>query len=107
MKESRKPTNVQFLYTLNGTFYARTFANGREKWTSLRTKVKSIARKKLAELLSEHHETRYARQDVEAGSATVGQLVQVSLERQKLRTDLRKSSKERKSYLAHSIRNTC
>ncbi len=106
MKESRKPTNVQFLYTLNGTFYARTYSNGREKWTSLKTKVKSIARKKLAELLSEHHETQYARQDVEAGSATVGQLVQVYLERQKLRTDLRKSSKEVKRYVVQSILKT-
>src|SRR5260221_14403948 len=106
MKASRKPTNVQFLYTLNGTFYARTYSNGREKWISLKTKVKSIARKKLAELLAEHHETRHARQDVEAGRATVGKLVQVYLERQKLRTGLRKASKEGKRYVVQSILKT-
>jgi integrase len=103
MSATRQPTNVQFLYTLNGTFYARTYANGREKWTSLRTKVKAVARRKLAELLADHHEKRDARRDVESGSATVGQLLRVHLERERLRTDLRDSSKELKRFVHQSI----
>jgi integrase len=103
MKASRKPTNIQFLYTLNGTFYARTYSNGKEKWISLKTKVKSVARKKLAELLATHHENRDARRDVESGTATIGQLLQVHMERQKLRTDLRESSKEVKRFVHQSI----
>jgi hypothetical protein len=33
-----KPTSVQFLYRhQNGRYYVRTFACGKEKWTSLKT----------------------------------------------------------------------
>ncbi len=35
-----KPAKVQFLYRhQNGSYYVRTFASGKEKWTSLRTKM--------------------------------------------------------------------
>src|SRR4051812_43775912 len=44
------PTNVQFLYKhLNGRYYVRTFAGGKEKWTSLKTKLLSVARNRMKE----------------------------------------------------------
>jgi integrase len=106
MKHSRQPTNVQFLYVSNGTFYARTYSVGRERWVSLRTKVKPIARKKLAQLLASHHDTGRARRDIESGSATVGQLASLYLEMQLLRTDLRASSKKNKGSVVRSILTT-
>jgi hypothetical protein len=44
--------------------------------------------------------------DVEAGSATVGQLSKVYLERQELRTDLKASSKEHRKFVVLSIMRT-
>ena len=47
-----KPTQVQFLYRhKNGRYYVRTFASGKEKWTSLRTTILSIARNRMREHL--------------------------------------------------------
>ncbi len=42
------PTQVQFLYRhKNGRYYVRTFARGKEKWTSLRTTLMSVARNRM------------------------------------------------------------
>jgi DNA-directed RNA polymerase specialized sigma24 family protein len=42
------PTQVQFLYRhRNGRYYVRTFAGGKEKWTSLRTKLLTLARNRM------------------------------------------------------------
>jgi hypothetical protein len=44
------PTQVQFLYRhRNGRHYVRTFAGGKEKWASLRTKLLSVARIRMGE----------------------------------------------------------
>ncbi len=44
------PTSVQFLYKhLNGRYYVRTFAGGKEKWTSLKTKLLAVARNRMKE----------------------------------------------------------
>lgn len=44
------PTKVQFLYRhRNGRYYVRTFAGGKEKWASLRTKLLSVARNRMKE----------------------------------------------------------
>jgi integrase len=44
------PTQVQFLYRhRNGRYYVRTFAGGKEKWTSLRTKLLTVARNRMKE----------------------------------------------------------
>jgi integrase len=43
-------TSVQFLYThRNGRYYVRTFAGGKEKWTSLKTKLLVIAKNRMKE----------------------------------------------------------
>jgi len=47
-----EPTNVQFLYRhRNGRYYVRTYALGKEKWTSLRTNLLSTARNRMKEHL--------------------------------------------------------
>ncbi len=45
-----KPTQVQFLYRhKNRRYYVRTFAGGKEKWTSLRTTLLTVARNRMRE----------------------------------------------------------
>src|SRR5437764_1480418 len=54
------PTQVQFLYKhQNGRYYVRTFAAGKEKWTSLRTKLLSVAKNRMKEHVdaAERHRT--------------------------------------------------
>ncbi len=47
-----KPTQVRFLYRhKNGRYYVRTFASGKEKWTSLSTTIVSIAKNRMREHL--------------------------------------------------------
>lgn len=106
MRTPRQKTNVQFLYVRDGIYCARLYQAGGSKWVSLRTKTKSVAKVKLAKLLARHHETRHARTDLEAGSATVGQLAQVYVESQELRTDLKASSKESRRFAVLSIMRT-
>ena len=44
------PTQVQFLYKhKNGWYYVRVFACGKEKWTSLKTKLLSVAKNRMKE----------------------------------------------------------
>jgi integrase len=105
VKTTYEPTATQFLYVRKpiGIFYARLYQRGGSKWISLKTKVRSIAKTKLAQLLAKHHETRNARRDVEAGSATVGQLAKVYMESQNLRTDIRQSTKNHRKFIVISL----
>ena len=44
------PTQVQFLYRhKNGRYYVRTYAGGKGNWTSLRTKLLSVAKNRMKE----------------------------------------------------------
>ena len=44
------PTQVQFLYKhKNGRYYVRTFAGGKEKWTSLKAKLITVAKNRMKE----------------------------------------------------------
>jgi len=46
------PTKVQFLYKhLNGRYYVRTYAGGKEKWTGLKTNLLSVAKNRMREHL--------------------------------------------------------
>jgi integrase len=105
VKTTYEPTATQFLYVRKplGIFYARLYLRGSSKWISLKTKVRSIAKTKLAQLLAKHHETRNARRDVEAGSATVGQFAKVYMESQNLRTDIRQSTKDHRKFIVISL----
>jgi integrase len=105
VKTTYERTATQFLYVRKplGIFYARLYLRGSSKWISLKTKVRSIAKTKLSQLLTKHHETRNARMDVEAGSATVGQLAKVYMESQNLRTDIRQSTKDHRKFIVISL----
>jgi hypothetical protein len=76
VKTTDEKTATQFLYLRKptGVFYARLYTGGKSKWISLKTKTRSVAKIKLADLLKKHHENRDARRNVEEGSATVGKL---------------------------------
>jgi integrase len=105
VKTTYESTATQFLYVRKpiGIFYARMYQRGGSKWVSLKTKVRSIAKSKLAQLLAKHHETRNARRGVESGSATVGQLAKVYMESQNLRTDIRQSTKDHRKFIVISL----
>jgi Site-specific recombinase XerD len=105
VKTTYEPTATQFLYRRKpiGIFYARLYQRGGSKWISLKTKVRSIAKTKLAQLLAKHHETRSARRNVEAGSATIGQLAKVYMEFQNLRTDTRQSTKDHRGFIVKAL----
>ena len=46
------PTKVQILYKhRNGRYYVRTYAGGKEKWTSLRTTPLFVAKNRMRESL--------------------------------------------------------
>jgi integrase len=61
----------------NGGYYARTFANGREKWRSLRTSLFSVAEVRLAEHSRESREQKALTDSAEAGSLTFGEATQL------------------------------
>ena len=49
---ARSPTRVQFLHRhQNSRYYVRTFAVGKEKWTSLKTTLLSVAKNRMKEPL--------------------------------------------------------
>ena len=51
-KPAWTPAKVQFLYRhQNQRYYVRTFAGGKEKWTSLKTTMLSVARNRMKEHL--------------------------------------------------------
>jgi integrase len=65
----------------NGVYYARTFARGREKWKSLRTKTFSVAEARLEELRREEREKRALTAEVETGDLTFKGAMEVYLAR--------------------------
>ena len=69
------PTSVQFLYRhRNGRYYVRTFAHGKEKWTSLKTNLLSIAKNRMREHIDAAEKQRLTGESVDAdGSLTFGQ----------------------------------
>jgi integrase len=51
-KAALQPTNVQFLYRhQNRRYYVRTYSGGKEKWTSLKTDLLSVAKNRMREHL--------------------------------------------------------
>lgn len=71
------PTQVQFLYRhRNGRYYVRTFAGGKEKWTSLRTKLLAVARNRMREHVDAAERQRITGKTAEAvGKMTFGEAV--------------------------------
>ena len=61
------PTKVQFLYKhWNSRYYVRTFAAGKEKWTSLKTNLLSVAKNWMKEHLDAAERQKLAGKSVPA-----------------------------------------
>ncbi len=63
----------------NGGYYARTFANGREKWKTLRTSLFSVAKLRLADHVGEAREHRALTDSAESGDLSFGDAVKLYL----------------------------
>ena len=77
-KPAWTPTKVQFLYRhLNDRYYVRTFAGGKEKWTSLKTTLLSVARNRMKEHLDAAERQKGAGESVPAmGKLTFGEVTE-------------------------------
>ena len=90
-----KPTQVQFLYRhKNGRYYVRTFASGKEKWTSLKTTLLSIAKNRMREHVdaAERQRLTGAAASEATGNLTFGQALKEYQERLKT-ADIRPNTK--------------
>ena len=77
-KPAWTPTKVQFLYRhLNSRYYVRTFAGGKEKWTSLKTKLLSVAKNRMKEHLDAAERQKSSGDAVPAmGKLTFGEVTE-------------------------------
>jgi integrase len=77
------PTQVQFLYKhKNGRYYVRVFACGKEKWTSLKTKLLSVAKNRMKEHVEAAERQRTTGNSAEAvGRLTFGEAMATYRER--------------------------
>ena len=88
------PTKVQFLYRhLNDRYYVRTFAGGKEKWTSLKTTLLSVAKNRMKEHLDAAEHQKSAGESAPAmGKLTFGEVTETY--RQQLQaSDVRPNTK--------------
>jgi len=88
------PTQVQFLYKhRNGRYYVRTFAGGKEKWSSLKTKLLSVAKNRMKEHVDAAERQRTTGNASEAvGRLTFGEAL--ATYREQLKTaDIRPNTK--------------
>ena len=82
-------TNKAGLYRRGDTYYARLFQDGGTKWVSLKTTVKTVALNELAKLTLNRHAVRNAESAVKRGKSTVGDLSELYLHAQEIRTDIK------------------
>jgi integrase len=77
------PTQVQFLYKhKNGRYYVRTYAGGKGNWTSLKTKLLSVARNRMKEHVDAAERQRTTGNSVEAvGKLTFGEAIRTYREK--------------------------
>lgn len=89
-----KPTSVQFLYKhLNGRYYVRTFAGGKEKWTSLKTKLLTVAKNRMKEHTDSAERERTTGNSAEAvGRLTFGEAL-ISYKSELAVSDVRPNTK--------------
>jgi integrase len=89
------PTKVQFLYRhRNGRYYVRTFADSKEKWSSLKTTLLSVARNRMKEHLDAAERQKLTGGAPEAsGTLAFGGALEAYRERLHV-ADLRPNTKE-------------
>ena len=88
------PIKHLYLRQPSGTFYARLYQNGKNKYVNLGTSVYTIARSKLAEVLAEHTTAWTIKSDAKDGSLVVGQLAALYLQSVDADTGIRQSTKD-------------
>jgi integrase len=96
VKSFFKSTDKQHLYIRQplGVYYARLYVDGKTKWISLETKVKTVAKIELAKRLQTHYAVQDAEASTRKGNATIGELSAVYLHGVDLDTDLKPATKE-------------
>jgi integrase len=77
-----------------GTYFARFRINGKRIWKSLETTVFSVAKQRLPEMMREHRAKFESVTAVAAGKMTVGDAVQVYLEKVRANVSLKPRSKD-------------
>ena len=89
-------TPVQHLYRREplGIYYARLFINGRNKWISLKTKVFSVAKLELLDVLKSHYSLHDAILDVRTGKVTIEGLATIYLQGVALNGGIKKVTKD-------------
>jgi integrase len=94
-KTTWHPTQVQFLYRhKNGRYYVRTYARGKENWTSLKTKLLSVAKNRMKEHVDAAERQRTTGNSVEAvGKLTFGEAIKTYREHL-AGADIRPNTKE-------------
>ena len=103
-------TNVTNLWKLvtSGSYYARVKVNGKEKWRSLKTKIFSVAKLRLADFEREERAKgkRSADAAVKVEGGRCGKLLEIYLADMRLETDTKASSKFRIETAAKALTKT-
>jgi hypothetical protein len=76
----------------SGKYYGRFTVSGKQKWVSLNTDVLTVAKLRLPDEAAKIEMTRGAMTHVEAGSGSVGELMEIYLARVKDNPDLKPST---------------
>jgi integrase len=106
MAQKLEPTNKPGLYRRGDTYYARIYQSGTSKWISLKTTVKGVALAKLAKHTVERHAVRNAETASQRGSATIGDLSELYLRSQEIRTDIKPGTLSyRRKTVAYLLRS--
>jgi integrase len=108
MKTSFEATPVQHLYRREPikVYYARIYSGGGTKWVSLKTKVFSVAKFKLANLKIQTFSAPRTDKLIRSGAATVGELAKAYLRSVELDGGIKPSSKEyRKKTVIYLLRS--
>ncbi|MBV9645461.1 MAG: hypothetical protein JO334_18030, partial [Verrucomicrobia bacterium] len=96
MQTKFSSTAVQHLYRRDpiGVYYARLYAGGRNKWLSLKTKVFSVAKVKLAQQLQANYAVADAEARTRHGKASMGDLADIYLQEVVLDGSIKAATKE-------------
>jgi integrase len=86
-----------------GTYFARFRINGKRIWKSLETTVFSVAKQRLPEMMREHRAKLESVTAVAAGKMTVGDAVQVYLEKVRTNVSLKPRSKDYREMMIDFI----
>lgn len=88
----------------SGRYYARFVVSRKQKWINLNTDVYSVAKLRLADERSTQERLRLIVANVDAGSATLGELAQILTKRINDRTELAPSPRLRYLRLPSNCR---